>query len=100
MNIDEIRPRIECHPPHLCEELASRDDLVRIVGKVDAQPELTGRQVQRLSRKRRAIAETMNFQCAELELPDGGGSTKDRFDAGEQLFHLERLAEIIIGAGA
>src|SRR5688572_7315865 len=74
VNIDEIRARIEGNAPNLGQKLGARYDLVRVVSKVDQQPELSRGQVERFSRQARPVAETMDLELAELELPDGHGA--------------------------
>ena len=101
MHVHHVALRIEVHVPYLLQERGPADDLLRMEQEVLEELELLRREVERLVVDGRDVAEPVERDrpVAQHLEPLGAAAPLQRPDAGQELVELERLREIVVGAG-
>jgi len=86
--------------PNLFNELASRQDLIRMTGHREQQLKLFKRQDEALSLYSDLVHGTIDHKIAELYLRIGSNTValQQRSHAHDQLFGMKRFDQVIIGA--
>ena len=95
----EVRTGIEARAPHAREQLGASDDLLCVVHEVEEQRVFAGGEVERDPRQAHLATDPVELDGADPELREAGRATDERPNARHELFDLEGLHQVVVGAG-
>src|SRR5690606_37723012 len=100
-NLDRVRIAVEILVIDVLDQLGSADHLALVVHQVAEQLVFLRGQLDRLSGQGDAARARVEANVARNELRAGvaRGAADQRPQTGDQLFGLERLGEVVVGAG-
>src|ERR1051325_2678486 len=100
-HLDRIGVAVEILLIEVLDEFGARHDLSLVMGKIGQQTVFQARQLHRVAVDSDAAGTRVDAQGPDLDLRGSktGGAAQKRAHAGQQLFGIERLGEIVVGSG-